>query len=173
MKKLLFLLLVFIAFLGCKEERAVIINNHSSQTVSGKLRTQYTEKEYSLKPGEQYLYMLLETMTHSMINYISHPIADSVHFIMKDINTYEFFDNPVPPDPAPIPASIYNSLQKDVILSANGALSTDPLFINAGQEITTVTIIKRNPVFKAETTDSYPVYVDFIIKNDMYMIILR
>lgn len=166
-------LFILILFSGCAEERSIIINNYSTQVITGSLKTQYTVKEYSLNPGEQYHYMLLETMTHSMISYQSSPNPDSVFIEMANADTYNFFDNPVPAAPDPVPASIYNSLQKTVILSGNGAMSTDPLTIDAGQEIKTETIIKNNPVFTAETIDGFPVQVDYKFEETEYLIILR
>jgi len=173
--KKIFIFIFFISIIlsGCVEERSIIINNYSTQVITGMLRTQSTIKNYSLNPGEQYHYMLLVTMTHSMLGFQSSPDPDSVYMEMANDDTYEFFDNPLPPLTDPVSASIYNSLQKTVILYGNGAISTDPLTIGAGQEITTETIIKNNPVFTAETIDGFPVQVDYKFDEIEYLIILR
>lgn len=188
MKKIIMTASIILLFSSCYEEYVLLINNESSYDVSFNLTTGYRTANYILGAGKQF--------SHSMIERHSHKINDyepkGYVILSADGNTYTFNNIPIPdppPDPDPIPAWIFNTLSKDVILDGDGAISTDPLTVEAYQEIKTETIIKENPVFKAETTEGYPVqvYVNFKeIENEtetetdteeetekIYMIILK
>ena len=165
------IILSFFLF-SCYEEYLLIINNESSYNVTFNLTTGYWTQNYNLEAGKQFTHSMNKNHSHTMNDFEP---KDNV-FLTNDVNTYTFNDIPPPdpiPDPEPIPASILNTLPKTVILNSNGAISTDPLTINANQEITTETIIKRELVFFAKTIEGYPVQVDYILDEDIYMIILR
>jgi len=166
MKKLFFVVNVVLLLTSCYEEYLLLVNNKSSYDVSFNLTTGYRTEDYFLKKGEQFSHLMIDIHSH-IIN--SYEPKDSV-FLSYDDNSYTFFDIPIPD---PIPASIYNALSKDVILSGNGAISTDPLTIKANEEIITETVIKKDPVFNAKTIDGYPVQVDYIFDGTKYKIILR
>lgn len=163
---LFFLLLLSFSLLSCYEEYLLIINNESSYDVNFNLTTGHRTEDYILKAGEQYSHSLIETHSHNINNFEP---KDNV-VLSREGNTYTF--NDIPP-PVPIPASILNTLPRIVILSGSGAISTDPLTIEANQEIKTETIIKKDPVFSAKTIEGYPVQVDFVLTANIYMIILR
>jgi len=178
----IFILVLFCCFLllTCVETYSPTVNNESSYTVIFTLTTGYwTQENLILQPGESYVH---EPMPISLKHNIDSfdPMESVILTTFGDV--YKFSDKSKPeptpepepePEPEPIQASIYNSLLKDVILSGNGSISTDPLTIIAGQEITTETIIKNNPSFNAMTTDGYPVVVNYSLTAEGYKIILR
>jgi hypothetical protein len=168
MKKLFLVLgIVFLSIFGCYDTKSIIVNNHSTiQTITFTLTTGYRTADYIVKPCEQFTYDLPEVYSHKMESYQTSPVIDSVDLIQEG-DIYNFYDI------MPILASIYNTLVKDVILSGNGAISTDPLIIIAQNEINTETIISKNPSFSAKTTDGFPVQVDYIFNGIDYRIILR
>jgi len=169
---LFFLLFTSFLLLGCYEEYLLLINNESSYDVNFNLTTGYRTADYILRAGEQFSHSMIKNHSHKINNY--EPKGSVILSSGGDTYTFNNIPPPVPiPDPEPIPASILNTLPKDVILSGNGAISTDPLTINANQEITTETIIKRDPVFHAKTIEGYPVQVDYILDKTSYKIILR
>lgn len=170
MKKgvLLIAAICFLFLSGCYEEYLLLINNESSYDVTFNLTTGYRTANYALEAGGQYSHSMLKNHSH-VIN--SYEPGDSV-ILSGDGNTYTFSDIQIP-KPDIFPASILNTLSKDVILSGDGVISADPITINAGQEIKTETITGLNPIFSAITTDGYPVQVDYIFDEEIYMIILR
>jgi hypothetical protein len=166
-----FVLSFFAVFLfSCVETYSPVVNNESSQTVTFTLTTGYrTQNGLVLQPSENYIHEPMPVSLESSLD--SFEPADSVN-LTKDGNVYTFSDIPIL-EPDPVPAFIYNTLSKDVILSGDGAISPeDPITINAGEEIT-VAIIKDNPSFSAITTDGYPVAVDYIFNGDDYKLVLR
>jgi len=172
MKKLVLTLSVVLILAACSDfnfiftKRPVTINNHSNQTVDVTLTVGSGNNNYNVKPNDSFSFDLSENFSHKMASYQSSPIIDSVYFNQEG-DTYNFYDI------TPFPASIYNTLGKDVILSGNGAISTDPLVISAGQEIKTQTIKSNSPSFSAQTTDGYQVQVDFNFDGTTFKIILR
>jgi len=177
MKKLFFAAAILMLFFtGCVGDKTIIIDNKSSQTITCWLNTGHRTAVYVVEPGEQYVYMLVRTLDHQMIAAVSYPLPDSVFFVQSG-DTYTFYDNPAPPKHE-FPVNIYNSLSKIVILSGDGAMSTDPITINPGEEITTETITLLSgtgPIFSAETIEGYPVQVSYNFDEDKkeYKIILR
>jgi len=172
MKKLLFVFSVVFLFSGCYEEYLLVINNESSFDVTFNLTTGHRTEDYLLEAGKQFSHSMIERHSHAINDY--EPKENVI--LSNDGNTYTFKntpppETPVPPDP--VPASILNTLPKDVILSGDGAISTDPLKIKANTEITTEKIIKDDPIFSAKTTDGYPVQVDYLYDEKSYKIILR
>jgi hypothetical protein len=166
---LFFILAVsFLIFSGCFEEYILIIKNESSYDVSFNLTTGYRTGDYVLEAGGQFTHSMNKNHSHSINDY--EPKENVT--LSDDGDTYTFINIIIPPF-NPIPASIFNTLSKDVILDGDGAISTDPLTVEANQEIKTETIIKKDPVFTAETTDGYPVQVDYTFDETIYMIILR
>jgi hypothetical protein len=166
MKKL-FLIIIMCVFVGCGGEKTLTINNHSTtQIIKFNIRIGYGTNEYEIKPTAQKIINMLEIHNHNMVSYQSYPVLNSVD-LTQNGDIYIFYDI------TPVPASIYNTLVKDVILSGDGAISTDPLTISAGQEIKTATIKSKAPSFSAQTTDGYPVQVDYNFTGAAYNIILR
>jgi len=165
-KKLAFALITVILFLSCYDEKLLVINNESSYVVTFNLTTGYRTADYTLEAGKQFTHTMIDSHNHSINSYEP---EDNVTF-SRDGDTYTFINTPLS---EPIPAFIFNTLKKVVILSGNGAISTDPLTIEENDEIFTETIIKKDPTFSAKTADGYPVQVDFILDETGYKIILR
>jgi hypothetical protein len=166
MKKLFFVFFVVILFSSCYEEYVLLINNDSSYDVSFNLTTGYWTDNYVLEAGKQYSKSLNKNHSYHINDYEP---KENVN-LSRDGNTYIFNDIPAP---EPIQAFIFNTISKEVILSGDGAISTDPLHVKPNEEITTETIIKKEPKFTAETEDGYPVQVDFLLDKKCYKIILR
>ena len=164
MKHLFFILLPLL-LISCAEEYTVTVDNQSSQTAAFTFTTGYATKEYTLEPSTKYNHSLPKTLGHKMENYGPGDLIE----LSQSGDVYYFSDMP----PILIPSSIFNSLSKSVILSADGAISTDPLTIGAGQEINTEFIIRHDPSFSAITIDGFPVQVDFTFDDTEYKIILR
>jgi len=170
MKKLGFVInIILLVLSSCYDEYLLLINNESSYDVTFNLTTGHRTDNYILEAGKQFSHSMIDSHTHSINSY--EPQNNVI--LSSDGNTYTFNNIPPPPTPEPKPAFIFNTLSKDVILSGNGAISNDPLTIEAGQEIKTETIIKNDPTFSAKTTDGYPVQVDYIYDEVCYKIILR
>ncbi|MDR2597155.1 MAG: hypothetical protein LBC76_07545 [Treponema sp.] len=168
MKKL-FLTLTIISFLtlSCVDKKPVLISNRSAtQTINFSLFTGSYTKDYSVIPLGQQVVNIPDSYNHKMVSYQSSPVIDCVDLV-QDGDVYYF--NEI----KPFPASIYNALGKDVVLSGNGAISTDPLTINAGETIETKNIKSRTPEFNAHTTDGHTVKVDINFNGTRYIISLH
>jgi len=175
MKKIFLFLPVVCFLLACTETYSPTVNNKSSYDVSFTLTTGYRTQNIALLPNESYVHEPMPiSLQHSLVSFGP---AEYVYFESESDYVYTFYDIPEPELPEPIPAFIYNTLSIDVILSADGAISTDPITIKANEEVTTETIIKANPSFSAITTNGYPVVVDYIFTENEdkteYKIILR
>jgi len=168
MKKLfLTSIIISLLALSCVNKKPVLVCNHSAtQTINFSLFTGSYTKDYSVIPLGQYVVNIPDNYNHKMVGYQSSPVTDCIDLVQEG-DVYNFYDI------TPFPASIYNTLEKDVVLSGNGAISTDPLTISAKGEIKTETIKSRNPSFSAQTTDGYPVQVDFPFDGAVYKIVLR
>ena len=172
MKKVFLLSIIFMFFLfismmlGCTGKRSVFIENKSTQTITYNIKIGSNTYNNTVEAGATKMYTVYNLHDHLLENYQSLPIHDSV-LLIESNDVYTFYNK------EPSPAFIYNSLSKDVILTANGAISTDPLTVLASQEILTETILSNNPVFSAYTIDGFPVQVNFNLDNNVYKIILR
>ena len=164
MKKITFGLAVVFLFFSCEVDNTITIENQSTQTISYVFTYGLSAtKKYTIEPGQ------IENFTgnsHQMGKYSSAPINDGVYYVLSG-SEYVFFDID------PIPAAILNILSKEVILSANGAISNEPLTVNPGEEILEEYILSNKPLFTAETIDGYPVQVDYRLVEDTYKIVLR
>ena len=168
MRNFLIVLFATVILWGCADEDVIIVKNNSDQSVAYSLTTGHRTEKYTIRPGKEDSHSLVKSLSHSMKDFQSSPLQDSVDLVRSG-DKYEF--NNIDP----VPASIYNSLSLDVILSGKGAISTDPVTINAGAEITSETILAKNPVLSAQTVNGYPVQVD-ISHNDeekKYLILLK
>jgi|GEM_PF-4574813 len=168
-KPVVFIFILFVLLLsGCgKEGRFVLIKNYSNQSVTyTMIVNKYPREAAAIEPGEEAECMVSNAFSHSMGNFYSSPVNDSIYYTQTD-DEYYFYNI------SPVPSSIFNTLTKDVILSANGAISVDPMTVPALQEIKTETILSNTPIFSAKTAEGYPVMVSFNIIENTYMIILK
>jgi len=167
MKKLLLTLSIVLLLLGCGDEKLITINNYSdTQTIIFTITMGSRTDDYKIYPNAQSVFKLNEDFEHRMRSYQSYPVINSVYLVQEG-DIYNFYDI------TPFPSSIYNTLGKDVLLYGNGAISTDPLMIRAGQEEKNETIKSKTPSFNGHTTDGYPVQVDFNFDGSQFKIILR
>ena len=172
MKKRLLLSITFMFFLfisimlGCTGNRSVFVENKSTQTITYNIKIGSNMYINTIESGETKMHTVYNLHDHFLESYQSVPIHDSV-LLTESNDVYIFYSK------EPSPAIIYNSLSKDVILTANGAISTDLLTVLASQEILTETILSNNPMFSAYTIDGFPVQVNFNLDNNIYKIILR
>jgi len=167
-----------VLLMGCgAPEYTLIVDNQSSHDVVFTMTIGYSVHTFTLAAGDKYIHpnSIPEALRKKerMENYEPKQYVNWNY--SGDI--YTFTDIPIEPipEPEPIPIFIFNTLSKDVIISGNGALSTDPITIKAKSEVITETVIKNNPTFNAKTIDGYPVQVDCIFDEDesKYMMTLR
>jgi hypothetical protein len=167
MKKLfLTLTIISLLTLSCVDKKPVLIRNHSAtQTINFSLFTGSYTKDYSVIPLGQQVVNIPDSYNHKMVSYQSSPVIDCVDLVQEG-DVYNFYEI------TPFPASIYNTLEKDVVLSGNGAINNDPLTISEKKEIQ-ATIKSRTPEFNAQTTDGHAVQVDINFDGTKYNISLR
>jgi hypothetical protein len=165
MKRAAFLLVVVLLLFACNGTQIIVVSNQTAKDISYVLWAKSME-QYIIKAHEQNEHIVDLYFSHQIYSYEAAVLPQSVYFENTE-NTYVFKDTP------PISVSIFNTLPKDVILRADGYLSTDPVTVNANDEVTSLSICTKTPSFTAETIDKYPVQVDVRFINNNYMLSLR
>jgi hypothetical protein len=165
MKKLLTILIFGCFIIGCGESPVYIVND-SSKDISYVFSGSHGYETCIIKAHEQKTHSTSQGGMHEIVSYEAKVLPQSI-YLENDEFIYTFYDV------APLPINILNNVSRDVVLSADGYLSIDPLTINANAELTTETVCTKNPSFSAKTIDNYPVQVDMIFDGAKFMVSLR
>jgi len=162
---LLLLIILGIIFAGCGAYDVTVFNN-SSQKITYSINLGKSASTNTIESGKEQIHSIGNQHSHSISSFTSAPLRESTYCDVLD-NEYIFKDI------APIPANIFNTLSKEVLLYSGGAINPNPFRLPANQERTDINVLSKNPSLSARTTDSYNVQVDVNFNGNKFFIILR
>jgi hypothetical protein len=157
MKHFIFILALISAalFTGCSDAIITVTNNTSKDI---------TYKLHIYPNYEDHVIRAYTTNTHGAKNGLSHGIESYTPSSLPESVYLETYGDTYTFNEIITPISVYNTLKKDIELSASGYLNSNPIIINSETEWSGL-LYTPTPQFSVKTVDGYPVSISHVFSD--------
>jgi hypothetical protein len=156
----LLIIISLVLFAGCSDTTIVVTNN-TSKDITYTLRVYPNIESHVARAHDTNTHGAKNGLSHGLVNYVPSSLPESIYLETRG-DTYTFNE-------IVIPIRVYNALKKDIELSAEGYLDTNPLVVNGEGEKNGL-LYTKTPKFDAKTTDGYPANIAYVFDDNKCLV---